>query len=231
MSDVRVVKENYRTVSFHQLMTRILLIGSFIVFAAGATGPALGGFWGMSLEDGARWIAANPGTWTVSTILFIVSLFLCVSGLAGFNDSVQRGEAHLLAKAGFLTFSVGALFWIMDMSFRLSVELWAARIFVETSTFPNSYTPLRLLQSTLGHMFMVSTLLASSVYGLALLRSPQFPRSLGWFALGYGLLVAASYAVTRGPIPIMVLVVPLVLGMSPFTAVAASEQRWKSEKP
>jgi len=40
--------------SFHQGLTRILLIGSFVAFAAGAALPASDNFWGMSLEEGLQ---------------------------------------------------------------------------------------------------------------------------------------------------------------------------------
>lgn len=199
--------------SLHCLLTKVLLIGSFIVFAAGATGPALGGFWGMSLEDGAHWIAAHPGTWALSGILFIVSLFMCVSGLAIFNEALQTVDAQLLARIGLVIYLIGSLFWIIDIGFRLSVELWAARIFAETSSFPESFTPLRILQSRLSDIFMISTFIASAIYGLSLLKSSQFPISVGWFSVVYGLFMAAAYALTGGPIPIMVLVVPLILGL------------------
>ncbi len=43
-------------------------------------------------------------------------------------------------------------------------------------------------------MFMVSTFVAPAIYGLALLKSPQLPGGLGWFALGYCLFGAAASA-------------------------------------
>lgn len=217
--------------SFHRALTRFLLIGSGVVFAVGATVPALEGFWGMSLEDGARWIAANPNKWAFSSVLFITSLILCSNGLAIFNEYFQFGEARLLAKIGFITFLIGSLFWIMDMGFRLSTESWAAQIFVETSSAPDSFTPLRLLQSTFFDIFMISTFLASSIYGFALLKSQQSSKVLGWFAVGYGLFGAIAHAIPGGPIPGMVLVVPLALGLSPYPNPAQHEQQPSPEKP
>ena len=202
--------------SFHQVLTRFLLIGSFIVFAAGATLPALGGVWGMSLDEALRWIAAHPGEWAFSSISFIVSLILCVAGLAIFNQYFPFGKAQLLTQIGFYTFLIGALLWIIVMGFRLSLAPWAAQILAETSSLPDAFTPLHLLESKLFDIFMVSAFLASSIYGLALLGSPQFSNGLAWFSVIFGLFGALSSAIWGGPIPIMALVVPLVLGLSPL---------------
>jgi hypothetical protein len=111
------------------------------------------------------------------------------------------------------------------VAFRLSLAPWAAQILVETASLPDSFTPLSLLESTLFDIFMLSTFLASSLYGLALLVSRRFPSAIAWFSILYGLLGALSYALTGGPIPIMVLVVPLVLGISPLTSPAQQEQQ------
>ena len=202
--------------SFHLVLTRSLLIGSCVVFAAGAAGPVLGNWVNMSFGKGLMWIAAHPTAWAFSAILLAISLILCVAGLAVFNDYFQFSEARLLAKIGFFTYLIGSIFWILVMGFRLSVSPWAAQILGETSSLPETFTPLNLLQSTLYDIFMISTFLASSIYGLALLKAKQFPNALGWFSLVYGLLAAVSFAINGGPIPIMVLVVPLVLGIAPY---------------
>lgn len=202
--------------AIHPALTRVLLVGSFAVFAAGATPPALGGVWNAPLEAGLEWIANYPGRWAFSAIAFIFSLILCVAGLAIFNDFLQARPAQILSKIGFYTFLIGALLWIISMGFRLSVIPWAAQILAETSSLPDAFEPLRLLETKLHDIFMVSTFLASSVYGLALLASPKFASGLGWFSVVYGLGAAALFVISRGPIPIMVLVVPLILGLSPL---------------
>jgi hypothetical protein len=202
--------------SFHQVFTRSLLAGSFVVFVIGAIGLVLGNWVAMSYEEGLGWIAAHPTTWTWSTILLAASLILCVAGLAVFNDYFQFGEARPLAKFGFVTFLFGALFWILAMGFRLSIDPWAAQILVEISSLPTTLTPLCLSRSVLHDIYMFSTFLASSIYGVALLKSPQFPNGLGWFAVGYGLVGATAEAISGGPIPGMALIVPLILGLSPL---------------
>ena len=163
-----------KTNSFQQVFTRILLIGSFVVFAAGAALPAFDNYWGMSLDEGLDWIADNPGKWAFSSIFFIASLVLCVAGLAIFNEFFRSRGAQPLAKIAFTTYLIGAIFWIITMGFRLSIGPWAAQIFRETSALPDSFTPLGLLESAFFDIFMLSTFSASSIYGFALLKSPQF---------------------------------------------------------
>lgn len=206
--------------NFHQLFTRLLLIGSFVVFVAGAIGLVVGNWVSMSYEEGLPWIAAHPTTWTLSTILLAASLILCAGGLGVFNDYLPSGEARPLARLGFVTFLVGAIFWVLAMGFRLSIEAWAAQIFVESSSLPDSLTPLRMLQLTLDKVFMFASFLGSAIYGLALLKSPHFPSVLGWFAVGYGLVGATAEAISGGPIPGMALIVPLILGLSPLPNLA-----------
>lgn len=205
----------------HQVLTRCLLIGSFVVFAIGASVPALNNFWGMTTKEGLLWIAANPGKWSFSSISFIFSLMMAVAGLVLFNQTRHSDGAQLFTCIGFFLFFTGAIFWILNMGFRLSIAPWAAKILVETSVLPDSFIPLRLLETKLYDIFMVSTFLASSIYGLALLNSTQFTKGVGWFSIVYGLVAAFSFVAWRAPIPIMTLVVPLLLGTIPYPVLGA----------
>lgn len=170
----------------------------------------------MSLEEGLHWIATHQVEWAFSSIAFILSLILCVAGLAIFNQFFQLGEAQFIIKIAFYTFLIGAIFRIITMGIRLRIGPWAAQIFSETALLPDSFTPLSLLESAFFDIFMLSTFMASSIYGFALLNSAQFPNGLGWFSVAYGLFGVVSYAISGGLIPIMVLAVPLVLGMAPL---------------
>lgn len=225
MSEVRVVRDANWRLSVDQMLTRGLLVGGFLTFVAGALGLVLSNWVSMPYEDGLRWLAAHSTSWTISTVLLAVSLVLCSAGLAAFNEYFPLGGARLLAKAGFITFFVGSLSWVLAMGYRLSVDPWAAQILVESSQLPDALTPLRALDSVLHDIFMFSTLLGSAIYGLALIRSPLFSSALGWFALGYGLVVAVSEALTSGPIPGMALIVPLILGMSPLPDLPENGRR------
>lgn len=180
-----------------------------MAFAVGAVIPGLDGFWGMSDEEGARWIVNHPGSWQFTSIAFIASLVMCIIGLAIFTDTILKDEAQVLGKIGFYAFFIGGIFWVINMGFRLSVLPYTARILVETGAVPEYLIPLRLWEAILSRIFKVLTFLASSIYGLALLRSGKFSGILGWFAIGYGI-----YGVLFDPIPITVLVVPLALGLS-----------------
>lgn len=198
---------------YHNILTRVLLIGSFLIFAAGASIPAADGFWGLSFEEGLDWVASNPGRWSLTNILFIVSFLSCLSGLAFFNQHIQEGTARSIAITGFGFFLIGAVFWFIDLSFRLGFEPWAARLLKDTAEYNEIVSGLHRLQTTFFNLFMEITFLGSAVYGVVLVHSPSFSSAAGWFAIAYSLLLGLWFLATGGPIPIMVLVVPLILGL------------------
>jgi hypothetical protein len=196
---------------FQNIFTRFLLVGSFVVFGAGAAVPASGGVWWATKEKAARWIVNHPEGWTFATTAFIVSMVMCIAGLAVFSEYFLADEAQILGKAGFYVFLTGGLLWIIIMGFRLGVTPMGAEILVENGALPDYVTSLSQWESALFDIFSIAPFLASSIFGLALLKSRSFSNGLGWFSVAYGIL-----GVVARPIPIMVLVVPLVLGITPY---------------
>lgn len=194
--------------SFQKIITSILLVGSFVVFAAGAAVPAFGGVWSASDEEAARWIASHPGGWSFATTAFITSIVMVVAGLAVFTDIFLKGDTKLLGKVGFYSYFIGGIALIIIMAFRLSVVPLGAELLVETGVQPDYLNPFDLLTNKLFDIFNVTTFVASSIFGLALLKSPEYSNGVGWFAIAYGI-----FGVFTSPIPIMVLVVPLLLGI------------------
>ncbi len=202
--------------TYHHTLTRILLVGSFLIFAIGASIPAVDGFWGLPFEEGLRWVAANPGRWFLTNILFLFSFLACLSGLGLFNQLLQAGTVRSLASVGFSIFLIGTIFWLIDLGFRLSFEPWAARI-TSNSTEPSDIIAgLHHLQGTFFDFFMVLTFLGSVIYGIVLVQSTSFSNTAGWFSIAYSMVFGIAYVTTGGPIPIMVLVVPLILGILPY---------------
>lgn len=194
---------------FQIWFTRFLLVGSFIVFAAGAAVPASGGVWTATQEEAARWIVAHPGGWAFATTAFIVSIVMCNAGLALFAEHFLQGDAQFLGKAGFYVYLTGALMWILVMGYRLGVIPVGAEFLVENGEVPEFFTPVSLWESAFFDMFETATFLASSIFGLALLKGRGGSNVLGWFAVAYGI-----FGIVAGSIPIMVLVVPMTLGLS-----------------
>jgi hypothetical protein len=203
--------EMIETTPFQKFLTRFLLIGSFAAFAIGAASPAFGGVWTGTREEGAQWIVAHPGGWAFTTTAFIVSLVMCIAGLAIFSEYFLAGDAQFLGKTGFYVYLTGALLWIITMGFRLSVIPLGAEILVENGALPEYLTPLSQWETALFDIFNTAAFLASSIFGLALLKSRDFSNWLGGVAVAYGIL-----GVIFSPIPIMVLVIPLILGVSPL---------------
>ena len=203
--------------TIHGLLTRVLLTGSFVIFAAGASLPAAGGFWGMSFTEGLKWVAENPGRWTMTNVLFIISFLACIAGLALLNQLVEAGTVRAIANAGFAIFLLGTVFWLIDLGFRLAFEPWAAGL-AGAGDLPDVVQGLRLLQTTFFGFFMALAFLGGAVYGAALITSPSFSGAAGWFLLAYNVFFGWLFVTTGGPIPIMVLVGPLVLALVPYPA-------------
>ena len=200
-------------ISTHAILTRTLLIGSFLIFAAGASIPAGSGFWGMSFIEGLNWVAAHPGHWTLTNVLFIISFLSGLAGLVLFNQYTEPGTVRAIANIGFTIFLIGSIFWLIELGFRLRFEPWAASLISDGAELPDIVFGLRQLQNIFFNLFMSVAFLGAAVYGAALILSPSFTNAAGWFLAGYNLFFGVVFVTTGGPIPIMVLVGPLVLGL------------------
>lgn len=206
------------------LITGILLFAATIIFAIGAGAPDYSRLnrrvWSVPEEE----VGADPRAWRWANYAFLVSAILTLVGLGFLSLFLYEAGSQLLAPAGFLLFSLGIVFWVAFLAFRLSIMLWAGKIYLENSEVPALYQPLSSWSYVMGSIYMLLGYLAMLIIGGALLQTGFLASWLGWTSVVFGLV--GTFAIVTGHprwpgtegsialIPLWIQVMPLLYGIA-----------------
>jgi uncharacterized membrane protein YtjA (UPF0391 family) len=169
----------------------LLLVAGFAVFMAGAAG--------WKLEYEAPLAERLPQLhedrrrlrWIHRTM--IVALVLTPAGLG----AVAAVADHPAAWAAAIAYTVGAVLWIVNLMFRLTVQEWVAEQVDGGSAIPGVFVPL-LDWVGLGytvHMFVAY--LSAVPLAWALTERGLIPDWLGWAGAAWGVLFTAGLVYER----------------------------------
>ena len=190
-----------------------LLVAGPVVFLVGAAR------WDFAFEQemkaALRAIDAQKARWRWVTTWMIPGTILTMLGLASLAHLLSR--AGMLAWIGLVLFAVGGMFWIMHLTFRLSVTLWAADQTTSTGDVPALYPTLSEWAGLFYTVNMILSYLASAAAGAALVKAGALDAWVGWSGIGIGLVSAIGFVATRGGMPfappITVHLWPLIAGI------------------
>lgn len=144
----------------------------------------------------------------------LVATIITPAGLAAFASLPEVGPVAGMAAVVYL---VGALCWIMSLSFGLTVVPWAAERTVADGSPPEGFTAFNTWATNLYVVHMAVSYVAFVLLGVAVLQSPALPHWSGWLGIGWGALFLTGFVVTRfaGPFnpPFWAHTYPAVLGV------------------
>lgn len=145
-------------------------------------------------------------TWILTWML--VAMIVTPAGLAGYAMLAATPLAAMAAA----TYGLGAVAWIVALTFRLTVQRWAAA----QPAIPDLFVPLNAWATGLYTVHMASAYAAFAVLGAATLAADG-PSWLGWLGVGLGVSCLAGFVGTRfaGPFnpPILAHTFTAVLGV------------------
>ena len=120
--------------------------------------------------------------------------------------SVGLAATALLARslwgvvAGVL-YAMGATAWLIAITFRLTVEEWAAAETVTTGMVPSIYPPLAAWSGGLYGLHMTTAYISAIPLGIMIVVEDLGPTWLGWAGAVWGAACATGFVVTRGAGP------------------------------
>jgi hypothetical protein len=150
-------------------------------------------------QQGLRVIAAHSLLWQWMNILQLSGTAVTIIGLVLLSDVLRDAGDRTGSQLGLIAFLCSAMLWILILTFRLSVSLWAAQATTK-AVLPGFYEPLYWWADVL--LFTISIILAFcalAAYAAGLLVTAALPRWAGWITLAYavaglGLVVFAGAA-------------------------------------
>jgi len=184
----------------------LVLVAGLLIFATGAA------FWRMAFQGppeqalAAIHVEHRRHTWILTWML--VAMIVTPAGLAGYAMLAASPLAAMAAAA----YNIGAVAWIAALTFRLTVQRWAAA----QPAIPDFFAPLNAWATGLYTVHMTSAYAAFAALGAAVLAADG-PSWLGWLGIGLGVGCLAGFVATRfaGPFnpPILAHTYTAVLGV------------------
>lgn len=133
-----------------------------------------------------------------------------------FTSLLRDAGDRTFSQVGLIAFVFGAVLWVINLAFRLSIDPWAAQETAKTGEIPEFYVPLT---HWTGALFVIYTILAFSalaVYGGAILSMGVLPHWVGWLAIVYGLAGLGLVGFTGDSLPFLHHLMPLLMGILLF---------------
>ncbi len=196
-----------------------LLILGAILAAAGASvatlakdkdGPVI---WGQPPSEWLRLVFEHQDAWRWGAILWIAGMVVTLLGLPLLTNLLRAAGDPGIAQVGLIAFSFAIALWVISLSFRASVDIWAARTAAATRSVPESYAPLSAWSSALFILFTVTAFVALAIYGGAILVSSLLPHWAGWASIIFALGGLAHLALTRDSYPVLHHFMLIVIGI------------------
>jgi hypothetical protein len=190
-----------------------LLCAGFALFMVGAV------LWRMSfqaplLSDQLKSVASHPGIWTWIHVWMATGVLVTTAGLAVWVELQRQAGERLATPIAFTLYLLGALFWLVAIALRLTVQRWASGQALQ-GAIPDVYPSIHRLSGVLYAAHMLLSYVSFAVLGAGVLRSGILGRGVGWTGLAGGGAFALGFVALRGgPFapPFLAHVYTLVLG-------------------
>ena len=142
------------------------------MFVRDRHGPVI---FGQPTHEWLRLVHEHPRTWRAGTISFISAILGTTIGLDLLSIVLRHGGDPGFAEVGLLTFAIGAVFWVIILAARMSIDPWAGKELAANSVVPELYEPVTRWNGTLFVIFTILAFAGVMVFGRAILSTSLLP--------------------------------------------------------
>ena len=186
-----------------------LLLTGGTVFLVGAFSPPWEQ-WYAPLQRALEIIGRHRIAWYWIHGCFVLGVILTILGFVALAHGLRATPAGLLATLVGVIYAIGAVFWLVNIAFRGTVQVWAADEVIRTGSVPPGYEPLRHWAGLLFSLYMLLAYAASAGLGWLMLRTGLVPRWSAWVAVFTGL---TGGGVVGMSVPMVVHIPLIVIGV------------------
>lgn len=195
----------------------MLLLAGGIIFWIGAGYPPYRQWMTTNTEEYLQIIARFKTNWYIIHGLFLVGIILSIFGMQLFASTLQvAGISTPLAMIGNTAFFLGAVFWIINIAFRLTVTVSVADALATTGQLPEWFQTWMDWSNLLFALFMILSYFCVGCIGWAMLRGQFAPTWVSWFCTIFGFAGTIFY-LTGLPVfapPLMVYLPAIIIGLT-----------------
>ena len=172
----------------------LTLIAGLVIFLIGAGGWRLA--YDQPLAVALPVIHSDRRRRAWIHVWMLVAMFVTAGGVAGVAAVLSDTAAAVIGSVAALVYAMGALCWVLALTFRLTVVPWAAQLTLENGEPPAVFPPLDRWAASLYVMHMASAYATFVVLGAAVLVT-NGPAWFGWLGVGGGTAFLAGFVATR----------------------------------
>jgi len=200
----------------------VLLVGSSLFIIGAGLAPESGRVFSASPSEYLDILHRNARRWRLMNGLMIASVIGTAVGLWLFSGILGNAGYVWRGLAGASAYSLGAVGWVVGLTFRDTATLHAAKTSVTTGEIPSWFEPLGEWIGQMYRIYMILAYATVAIVGWAILQSHISPTGIGWFGVGYGTIFGLSFLTGRpktsfgsvAEIPALIHVATLVFGVS-----------------
>ena len=168
--------------------TGILLLAGGVIFWIGACTPPYRQWMTHDVREYLTIIYNNQTNWYVIGGTFLVGVTITLFGMQLWRLVLTQAGQDVWPHIGFTAFAFGAVFWILNIAFRLTVTVWAAKQLGEGNELVPYFKTLMDWTNLGFAVYMVLAYFGTGCMGYALLQSDTLAPWVAWtcMAMGFG---------------------------------------------
>lgn len=192
----------------------LLILGGLIFWAGAFTPPYKQ--WSASYPEYLEIIHQHKLAWIFINSAMGLGVLVTIFGFHLLGQQLSLVNDSVFGLAGRVAFQFGAVFWIIHLVYRLTIEPWLAAQIADGGTVSELLMNLRLWNGAFFGIYMVLAYAAIALFGIGLLSTGLLPAWIGWVALIFGAMGVIGFpaGLLFFEPPLMIHLVPIILGVT-----------------
>jgi len=189
----------------------LLLVGG-IIFWVGAWTPPYKWWMTRDIKEYLSLIHDNKRTWYFIAATFVVGVIITVFGMQLFSIALQQSGQKTLPQIGYIAFTFGSVFWILNIAFRATVTVWAANQLKENNLLEPSFQIWMDWTNLIFAIYMALAYFGIGCMGYSLHQLTILPSWTSWMCMIFGFGGSVLY-LCRVPVfdPPLMIHTPLII--------------------
>lgn len=200
----------------------VLVVGSSLFLIGAALPPEPSRVFSSPVREHLDILHRHARRWRLMNGLMIASVIGTAIGLWLFEAVVGNAGELWLGVSGASAYSLGAVLWLANLTFRSSATLHAAKTAADTGEIPAWFEPLGEWMGAMFRAYMILAYATIAIFGWAVIDSKIASSGVGGFGVGFGLILGVSFVTGRpktsfgsiADVPALIHIATLVYGVA-----------------
>jgi hypothetical protein len=200
----------------------VLVVGSSLFLIGAALPPEPGRVFSSPAREYLEILHRHARRWRVMNGFMIASVVGTAVGLWMFEGVLGNSGDLWRGRAGASAYTLGAVLWLLSLTFRGTATLHAAATVDATGEIPAWFEPLSSWTGQLFRVYMILAYGAIAVLGWAVIAANTVSKGVGGFGVVFGVVLGVSFVAGRpktsfgsiADIPALIHIATLVFGIA-----------------